>query len=109
MILGSLQKPQLGFWLEIRLSQTVAKLSVLSKLSPAGWAGLRTGWVRPVHERPGNFFDSKVNFKIKTCWIVAQFLVHKPVNFASLTDRCIDKCTLHSVLFCLFLIVTFDS
>ena len=25
-------------------------------------------------------------FKTKTCWIVAQFLAHKPVNFASLTD-----------------------
>jgi len=91
MILERLQKPQLGLWLEIHLSQTVAKLSVLFKSSPAGWAGLRTGWVRPVLERPGNFFDLKANFKIKTCWIVAQFLAHKPVNFASLTDRCIDK------------------
>ena len=28
-------------------------------------------------------------FKVKTCWIVAQFLVPKPVNFASLNDSCI--------------------
>ena len=28
----------------------------------------------------------KANFKIKTCWIVVQFLAHKPVSFASLTD-----------------------
>ena len=34
----------------------------------------------------GNFSGSKANFKIKTCWIVAQFLAHKPVNFASLID-----------------------
>ena len=34
-------------------------------------------------ERPGNFSGTKANFEIKTCWIVAQFLAHKPVNFAS--------------------------
>ena len=28
----------------------------------------------------------KANFEIQTCWIVAQFLAYKPVNFASLTD-----------------------
>ena len=37
-------------------------------------------------ERPGNFSGPKANFKIKTCWIIAQFLAHKPVNFASLID-----------------------
>ena len=32
-----------------------------------------------------NFFGQKTNFKIQTCWKVAQFLAHKPVNFVSLT------------------------
>ena len=35
---------------------------------------------------PETFRGPKVNFKIKTFVIVAQFLAHKPVNFASLTD-----------------------
>ena len=59
-----------GLWLEIRLLQTVAKL--------VEWG--------PFLERPRNFLDSKLKVKIKTCWTVAQFLAHKPVNFASLTD-----------------------
>ena len=33
-------------------------------------------------ERPGNF----TRVKSKTCWIVAQFLAHKSISFASLTD-----------------------
>ena len=37
-------------------------------------------------ERPGNFSGPKANFKIKTCWIIAQFLAHKPVNLVSLID-----------------------
>ena len=40
----------------------------------------------PFLERPGNFSGAKANFEIKTCWIVAQFLAHKPDSFASLTD-----------------------
>ena len=32
------------------------------------------------------FLSRKANFQIKTCWIVAQFQAHKPVNFAWLTD-----------------------
>jgi len=37
-------------------------------------------------EMPGNFSGLKANFKIHTCGIAAQFLVHKPLNFALLTD-----------------------
>ena len=40
----------------------------------------------PFLERPGNFSDSKANFNIQTCWKVARFLAHRPVNFASLSD-----------------------
>ena len=40
----------------------------------------------PFLKRPGNFSCPKANFKIKTCWKVAQFVAHKPVNFPSLTD-----------------------
>ena len=40
----------------------------------------------PFLERPRNFLGPKANFKIRICWIGAQFLAHKPVNFASLTD-----------------------
>ena len=40
----------------------------------------------PFLERPGNFSGPKANFKITTFWKVAQFLSHKPVTFASLTD-----------------------
>ena len=40
----------------------------------------------PFLERSRNFFGPEANFEIKTCWIVAQFLAHKPANFASLTD-----------------------
>ena len=40
----------------------------------------------PFFERPGNFSGPKANFEIQTCWIVAQLMAHKPVNFASLTD-----------------------
>ena len=35
---------------------------------------------------PGNFSSPKANFRIQTCCIAAQFLAHKLVNFASLTD-----------------------
>ena len=34
----------------------------------------------------GAVMDQKANLKIKTCWIVAQLLAHKLVNFASLTQ-----------------------
>ena len=36
----------------------------------------------PFLERPGKFSGPKANFKITV--IIAQFLAHKPVNFASL-------------------------
>ena len=36
-------------------------------------------------DRPGNFSGPKTNLKIKTGWIVAQFLADKLVNFVSLT------------------------
>ena len=51
------------------------------------WVPLQTvrAW-GPFLERPDNFSGPKANFEIKTCWIVAQFLSHKPANFASLTD-----------------------
>ena len=35
---------------------------------------------------PETFRGSKANFKINTCWIAVQFLAHKTVNFASLSD-----------------------
>ena len=35
----------------------------------------------PVFESPGTFSSPKANFEIKTCWIVAQFLAQKQVNF----------------------------
>ena len=38
-----------------------------------------------------NFLGPKANFEMKTCWIVAQFLDHKPVNCASLTDTFIES------------------
>ena len=38
-----------------------------------------------------HFLSRKANFQIKTCWIVAQFLAHKPVNFAWLTDSFIGS------------------
>ena len=41
----------------------------------------------PFFERPANFSGMKANFKIKTSWIVAQFLAHKPISLAfSTTD-----------------------
>ena len=40
----------------------------------------------PFLEKPGNFAGPNANFKIKTCWIVAQFRAHKPVKIASFTD-----------------------
>ena len=43
----------------------------------------------PFLDRPGNFSGPKANFKVNTCWMVAQFLAQKPVNFASLTDSLI--------------------
>ena len=49
-------------------------------------SGRGSGFRGSFLERPGNFSGPKANFKIKTCWIVAQFLAHKPVNFASLID-----------------------
>ena len=39
-----------------------------------------------VSKVPITFWALKAKFEIKACWIVAQFLAHKPVNFASLTD-----------------------
>ena len=32
------------------------------------------------------FSGLKANLKIKTCWIVSQFIAHKPISFALLTD-----------------------
>ena len=40
----------------------------------------------PFLKRPGNFSGPKANFKIKPCWIVLQFLAHKPIKIASFTD-----------------------
>ena len=40
----------------------------------------------PVSQKARNFSGPKVNFKIQTCWIAAQFPAHKPVNFGSLTE-----------------------
>ena len=40
----------------------------------------------PFLKRLRNFSGPKANFIIKTCWIVAEFQAHNPVNFASLTD-----------------------
>ena len=40
--------------------------------------------VRPVSRKAGNLSSPKANFVVKTCWIVAQFVAHKAVNFASL-------------------------
>ena len=43
----------------------------------------------PFLERPEIFSGLKVNFKIKTCWIVAQFLAHKPVkNYWNFVRKC---------------------
>ena len=43
----------------------------------------------PFFERCANFSGRKGNFAIKTCYIAAQFLAHKPVNIASFTKCCI--------------------
>ena len=54
------------------------------------WASLNSTvlW-SPFLERPGNFSGLKVNFKIKTCWIVAQFPAHKPVkNYWNFVRKC---------------------
>ena len=47
---------------------------------------MKTKLLGPVSRKTGNFSGPKANFKITTCWKVAQFLSHKPVTFASLTD-----------------------
>ena len=38
-----------------------------------------------VSPKARKLFGPESKFKIKTCWMVAQFLAHKPVNSASLT------------------------
>ena len=47
-------------------------------------------WARLAHRFSfwplGPFLERPGNFKITTCWIVAQFQAYKPVNFASLND-----------------------
>ena len=45
-------------------------------------------WIVKFKILPGAPFSKgpKANVKIKTCRIVARFLAHKTVNFASLTD-----------------------
>ena len=48
------------------------------------WLGRRG----PFLKRLGNFPGPKANFKVKTCWILAQFLAHKPVNFVSFSKWC---------------------
>ena len=40
----------------------------------------------PVSRKTRKLFGPKRNFEIKTCYIAAQFLAHKPVNFASFTN-----------------------
>ena len=46
----------------------------------------------------GNLCGPKANFKIKTCWIGAQFLAQKPLNFASLTDSLANTVNINSFL-----------
>ena len=40
----------------------------------------------PFLERSGNFSSPNANFELRTSSIVARFLAHKPVSFASFTD-----------------------
>ena len=41
---------------------------------------------RPVSRKTWKLFGLRANFKIKTCWIVPQFLAHKPIKIASFAD-----------------------
>ena len=43
----------------------------------------------PVSRKTRKLFGPERKFEIKTCYIVTQFLAHKPVNFASFTNSCI--------------------
>ena len=77
---------------------TASKLSWSSRQLLFSWAQMSTRFAQygsrqfvirgPFLLGPGNFSRPKANFEVKTCklLIVAQFLAHKPVNFASLTD-----------------------
>ena len=48
--------------------------------------------MEPVSQKARKLFGpAKASFKVKTCWILAQLLPHKPVNFASLTDSFITS------------------
>ena len=80
---------------KIRLPHSIERLHC----DVAGWLVLEWLWWLPPREcfvlsswgsfleRPGNFSGPKANPIVKTGWIAGQFLAHKPVNFASLTDR----------------------
>ena len=69
-----------------RAGQPLANSFPVSSNSPRNLCESQLGPRDLFLEKPGNFSGPKVNFKIKTFVIVAQFLAHKPVNFASLTD-----------------------
>ena len=45
------------------------------------WIWNLTSNLEPLSRRSENFTGPKANFKVKTCWIMAQFLAHKPVQF----------------------------
>lgn len=62
---------------------------VLTELAPPGTEKRQETFLEPgagFSKGPVALRGPKANSKINTCWIVAQFLAHKPVSVALLTD-----------------------
>ena len=64
------------------ISNLTTSADPYGRLSSWKISKLEKNW-GPFLERPDNFSGPKVNFEIKTSWIVTKFLAHKPVNSAS--------------------------
>ena len=80
---------QLQWWIIWRYAKIVAVEIAIKAIAnyreTEFWCFNEIRPLRPLSRKARNFSGPKANFKIKICWIVAQF-GHKPVNFASLTD-----------------------
>ena len=74
---------------ELQSTEGLEKLSVITGARwghSIVWSVYKVDNPGPVSRKAQKLFVPKTNLRIKTCWIVAQFLAHKPVNFAPVVN-----------------------
>ena len=74
---------------ELQSAKGLEKLSVITGARwrhSIVWSVYKVDNPRPVSRKAQKHFGPKASFRIKTCWTEAQFLAHKPANFASVVN-----------------------